>query len=104
MFIHKVFNYKHTLFFLNLLNEFFQLVLDFISHPARSSAPITPRVILIGPYGCGKRTQAQALAKKYDLVNVSISSLIKEAVANDDNIGMAIKSHLTKGTTGINHF
>jgi hypothetical protein len=43
--------------------------LDILSRPTRSQAPITPRIILIGPYGSGKRTQANALAKKYDIVN-----------------------------------
>jgi hypothetical protein len=44
-------------------------VLDFVSRPARSHAPVTPRIILIGPYGSGRRTQANALAKKYEIVN-----------------------------------
>ncbi len=46
-------------------------MLDFISRPARSHAPVTPRIILIGPYGSGRRTQAKALANKYDIVNGS---------------------------------
>ena len=52
-------------FLIEILNK----VLDFVSRPARSHAPVTPRVILIGPYGSGRRTQANAIAKKYDIVN-----------------------------------
>lgn len=40
-----------------------------MSRPSRTHAPITPRIILIGPYGSGRRTQANALAKKYEIVN-----------------------------------
>lgn len=44
-------------------------VIQFISRPARSVAPVTPRIILLGPVGAGKRTQAQKVAKKYNIVN-----------------------------------
>lgn len=35
----------------------------------RDSAPHTPRLILLGPTGCGKSVQAELLASKYGLVN-----------------------------------
>lgn len=78
--------------------DVFNQILDFVSRPARSHAPITPRVILVGPYGSGRRTQANAIAKKYDLVNVCMSGLIKEAVAYESTLGIAIKPHLKKKT------
>ncbi len=98
------------------------IVLDFISRPARSHAPVTPRIMLIGPYGSGRRTQAKALANKYEIVNgiylfiitlitkysilffknkVSMSSLIKEAIAHETIIGLSIKPHLEKGSKSI---
>jgi len=52
--------------------------------------------VLVGPYGSGRRTQANALAKKYGVVNVSMSMLLKEAVANESMLGVAIKPHLVK--------
>ncbi|CAF0826696.1 unnamed protein product [Brachionus calyciflorus] len=76
--------------------DVFNQILDFISRPARSHALITPRILLIGPYGSGRRTQASALAKKYDIVNVSITNLIKEAVAHETVLGLAIKPHLAR--------
>ena len=74
--------------------------MDFISRPARSHAPVTPRILLVGPYGSGRRTQASALAKKYDIVNVSITNLIKEAVAHETVLGMAIKPHYQRRQPG----
>jgi flagellar biosynthesis GTPase FlhF len=47
---------------------------EFISRKARSVAPITPRVILLGPVGAGKKTQAQKVAKKYNIVNGKLLS------------------------------
>jgi len=35
----------------------------------RDDAPHTPRVILLGPTGCGKSVQAELLASKYGLIN-----------------------------------
>lgn len=76
--------------------DVFNQILDYVSRPARSHAPTTPRIMLIGPYGSGRRTQANALAKKYDIVNVSMSLLLKEAVAHQSLLGVAIKPHLMK--------
>lgn len=70
--------------------------MDFTSRPARSHAPVTPRILLIGPYGSGRRTQASALSKKYDIVNVSVTNLIKEAVAHESALGVAIRPHYQK--------
>lgn len=47
----------------------------FISRPPRSTAPITPRIVLIGPVGSGRKTQAKALAKKYNIVESKKSLL-----------------------------
>jgi len=43
--------------------------MTFVCQPARSAAPHTPRVILIGPRGSGKSTQGTLIAQKYNLVN-----------------------------------
>jgi adenylate kinase len=58
--------------------------------------------LLIGPTGSGRRTQAHALANKYDIVNVSMSNLIKEAVAHESVLGIAIRPHLQKKTNSRN--
>lgn len=43
--------------------------LTYVQTNHRSNAPFTPRVLLLGPMGSGKRLQAALLAQKYGLVN-----------------------------------
>ena len=44
----------------------------------RDSAPHTPRLILLGPTGCGKSVQAELLASKYGLVNGKLTQKVYE--------------------------
>jgi len=45
------------------------VVLSYLKMKNRDHAPHTPRVILLGPTGCGKSVQAELLASKYGLIN-----------------------------------
>lgn len=45
------------------------LVHRFLCTRKRSVAPHTPRVVLLGPCGSGKTTQAKRLAERYGLIN-----------------------------------
>merc|ERR1719420_2163888 len=50
-----------------------------ISLRAYSNAPLRPpRVIIIGPCGSGRSTQAQMIAKHYGCVHVDIAALVKD--------------------------
>jgi len=46
-----------------------------------SNAPTVPRILLLGPPGAGKRTQANILANKYNLVHVSMDDLRYQAMS-----------------------
>lgn len=45
------------------------VVLTFLGTSERGVAPLTPRVVLLGPTGSGKTTMALHLADRYSLVN-----------------------------------
>ncbi len=54
----------------------------------RSNAPRRPpRVILLGPPGSGRSTQAGLIAKRYGLVHICMRSLLKSEIANNPDNG-----------------
>lgn len=77
--------------------DVFSQVMSFLSRSPRSSAPHTPRVVLLGPTGSGKAVQATLLANKYNIINVSMGQLIKEAIADESKSGHACKAYVEKG-------
>lgn len=55
------------------------------------------RLILIGPPGCGKGTQAKLLNERLGLVHFSTGDILREAVANDTPEGRRAKAFMTTG-------
>lgn len=54
-------------------------------------------LIILGPQGSGKGTQAKLLAEKYGLVHVSSGALLREFAKNDTDKGKLIADLLTTG-------
>jgi len=54
-------------------------------------------LILLGPPGCGKGTQAVNLVKKYDYCQLSTGDMLREAVANETQTGKIVKDILAGG-------
>lgn len=55
-------------------------------------------LIILGPPGSGKGTQAEVLAKKFNLVKVSTGDLVREISQSKTNFGEKIKSIIDKGS------
>lgn len=55
------------------------------------------KIIIVGPQGSGKGTQAQIIADKYKLVNISTGVMFREAVKNKTDLGKAVKAILDRG-------
>lgn len=71
-------------------------VYHFLCQQARTVAPQIPRIVLQGPRGSGKATQAALLAAKYGLVNISMVELIKQAIADNSKVGQLMSTYIEK--------
>ncbi|UJR14152.1 hypothetical protein I4U23_001147 [Adineta vaga] len=78
------------------LNDVFTQVYSYVSKKPRSIAPRTPRILILGPTGSGRKTVAVQLSRKYDIPIVSIPTLIKQQIANKTSIGNSMKSYVTQ--------
>jgi len=55
------------------------------------------RIVFLGPPGSGKGTQAQILAQKLGIPQISSGDLLREAVQNNTLAGKKAKSYMEKG-------
>ncbi len=54
-------------------------------------------IILFGPPGAGKGTQANFLKEKYNLVHISTGDVFRENIKQETDLGNLAKSFITKG-------
>lgn len=54
-------------------------------------------IVLFGPPGAGKGTQANFLKEKYDLVHISTGDVFRYNIKNKTALGMLAKSYMNKG-------
>lgn len=55
------------------------------------------RIILLGPPGAGKGTQAEKLVKKYNLTHISTGDMFRAAIKEGTELGMKAKEYMDKG-------
>ena len=55
------------------------------------------RLILLGPPGAGKGTQARRLTSKHGIPQLSTGDMLREAIANETEIGLRAKSVMEAG-------
>jgi len=54
-------------------------------------------IVLFGPPGAGKGTQAEVLKKKYQLVHISTGDVFRHHIKNNTDLGLLAKSYMDKG-------
>lgn len=54
-------------------------------------------IVLLGPPGAGKGTQAQIVAEKYNLVHVSSGDLFRENLKNETELGKLAQTFMNRG-------
>nr|XP_020659418.1 adenylate kinase 8-like [Pogona vitticeps] len=77
--------------------DVFAQALNFVQSRPRSYAPFTPRILLLGPPGSGKRLQAALLAQKYQLANIHFGDLLREQAAAHTPVGELVKPFFGSG-------
>lgn len=55
------------------------------------------RLILLGPPGAGKGTQAKLLAEKFNIQQISTGDILRQAVKNKTEMGLKAKSYMNQG-------
>ena len=54
-------------------------------------------IVLLGPPGAGKGTQASVVAKKMNLVHISSGNIFRENIDNQTALGMRAKNYINSG-------
>ncbi len=60
-------------------------------------APIMKNIVLFGPPGAGKGTQAELLKEKYNLVHISTGDVFRFNIKNETELGKLAKSYMDNG-------
>ncbi len=55
------------------------------------------KLIIFGPPGAGKGTQAAFIKEKYNVEHISTGDVLREAVKNETEVGLLAKSYMDKG-------
>ena len=55
------------------------------------------KIIILGPQGSGKGTQAEFLSEKLNIPDISIGQLLRDEVEKDTNIGKQVDEYLERG-------
>lgn len=55
------------------------------------------RLIIMGPPGAGKGTQAALIKKEYEIPHISTGDMFREAIKNSTKLGIEAKNYIDKG-------
>ncbi len=55
------------------------------------------KIILLGPPGVGKGTQARLISSKYGIPHISTGDMLRKAIADETELGLEAKEYINKG-------
>jgi len=62
-----------------------------------TESPTMKNIVLFGPPGAGKGTQAELLKEKYNLVHISTGDVFRYNIKNETELGLLAKSYMDDG-------
>jgi hypothetical protein len=76
------------------LNDVFTQVYAYTIKKSRSVAPLTPRIVILGPTGSGRKTIAMQISRKYDIpIGKKYSSILSsmQRLSERENTGFDLR-------------
>src|SRR5437868_5677034 len=67
------------------------------SYVAFAGNTMSKRIVLLGPPGAGKGTQAQLLCERLKLAHLATGGLLRAAVAHNTPVGLQVKPYMERG-------
>lgn len=61
------------------------------------------RLIIVGPPGAGKGTQAESIIKKYQIPHISTGDILRENIKEETELGLKAKTYMDKGELVPDH-
>lgn len=55
------------------------------------------RLVILGPPGAGKGTQAEYIIKKYNILHISTGDIFRDNIKRETKLGMTCKGYMDKG-------
>ncbi|KPL09569.1 adenylate kinase, partial [candidate division TA06 bacterium SM1_40] len=55
------------------------------------------RLVLLGPPGAGKGTQAERISREFGIPKISTGDILREAARNGSELGLKAKGYMDKG-------
>ena len=71
--------------------------MDIFANPNSKSDISMMNIILFGPPGSGKGTQAEKILEKYQLVHLSTGDILRSELASQTELGVEAKKYMDKG-------
>src|SRR5574337_1422358 len=54
-------------------------------------------IVLLGPPGAGKGTQAKMISEHYSLPHISTGDILRENISNNTTLGLKARSYMARG-------
>jgi adenylate kinase len=80
-----------------MISRLIKWIMNIFATSEKNQENIMLNIILFGPPGSGKGTQAKKLVEKYELIHISTGDLFRYEIGNSTPLGKKAKEYMSKG-------